>query len=368
MKGKGHSDATASRPRRTEERATRRKLVVRTPLVRVLLSYVHSRGGDAGALARRFGMDLERVLSAASPEEEPGHPISTIQQLTDAAAAQLRDDFLGVHLAQTVERGSYGVVDFVTASAPTLREGLLRLIRYQRLVSTAVVFSVDQCADGEHVEHRIPGEPLGVGVQGNEYTLATLMRRCRELGAQPVAPLRAWFAHPAPAGRSSAELAAALGTDQLRFDAGCNGLAFAPGTLDLPIPTANEALLRVLDDFAGRLVPAMPEATDLRAQVEHQIRLRFRSGTFDAQGVAQALFLSVRTLQRRLDELGTSFQEICEDVRRTQALKHIADPKLSVSDVAFLLGYSEPRAFLRAFKRWTGTSPQQHRRKQQAGR
>lgn len=350
----------------TSGQARRSTPVVRTPFVRVLFTYVRARGADADQLAAAFGIDLAQLGRAAtSPEEEPEYAIATLKKLADAAAHQLGDPFLGINLAAGAERGSYGVVDFVAASAPTVREALHRLIRYQRLVNTAVTFSIEEKDGRAILEHRLLGATSALGRHGNEYTVATLVRRFRDLSRTTFVPQCAWFAHARPADVSA--IIAALGTDDLRFDAGCNGFSFPQPFLEAPIPSADGALLRVLDGYAARLVPATPPADDVRARVEHQVRLRLPSGRIDIQSVSSTIAMSARSLQRRLEEIGTSYQEVVDDVRRTQALKHIADPKLSVSEVAFLVGYSEPRAFLRAFKRWTGTSPQRHRRQQRVG-
>jgi AraC-like DNA-binding protein len=348
-------------------RSAPRVLVVRTPFVRVLLEHVRARGGDAEGLARRFAIPPGVLAQGpASPEEEPECAITAIQELTHAAAEHLNDAFLGVHLAASVKRGSYGVIDFAVASAPTVGEALQRLIRYQRLVNTAVSFSVERRGADTLLEHRIPGAPQALGRHGNEYTLTTVVRRCHELCRKAIWPARAWFAHPAPADVS--ELVAALGTETLQFEAGTNGLMFGPGFYDQPIPAADPALLRVLDTYAASLVSSTPEPTDFRARVEHHIRLRLQDGTALAERIAPALSMSVRTLHRRLGELGTTFQEILDDVRHRQALVHMGDPMLTVGEVAFLLGYSEPSAFVRAFKRWTNTTPQQHRLRAVASR
>lgn len=332
--------------------------------MRSLLAYVRAQGGDAASLARSFGMTLEEVASAQSLDDEPQCSISTIQQLGHTAADLLRDPMLGVHLAATVERGSYGVVDFITASAPTVREAFRHMIRYQRLINTAVMFSVEERPDAVVLEHRIPGEPLGIGRHGNEYTIAMLVRRCRELCRTPVTPRRVWFAHASCP--DLARLAEAVGTESIAFASGCNGIAFEPEFLETPIPGADAALLRVLESLAEPLVASTPAATDLKERVKHELRQRLQSGDLDIAAVAAAMAMSARTLQRRLHGLGTSFNAVCDEVRRSQALAHVdrREPKLALSEIAFLVGYSDVRAFLRAFKRWTGMSPQQYRARQ----
>jgi AraC-like DNA-binding protein len=89
---------------------------------------------------------------------------------------------------------------------------------------------------------------------------------------------------------------------------------------------------------------------------------RLGEGDATLAGVAKALKMSERSLQRRLADEGATFDALLDDVRRQLSLRYLADPAIAVSEVAYLLGYSEPSPFHRAFKRWTGTTPTEARR------
>ena len=95
---------------------------------------------------------------------------------------------LGLHLATAGPRGTYGVLEFAARTAPTVGEAIRRLVRYQRLANDLVAITLDRRSGVAVFGHRIPDDPVCVGRHGNEFTLAAVLRLCRELSAEPVTP------------------------------------------------------------------------------------------------------------------------------------------------------------------------------------
>jgi AraC-like DNA-binding protein len=141
------------------------------------------------------------------------------------------------------------------------------------------------------------------------------------------------------------------------FGAGRNALTLDTATLELRVVGADPALLSVLERAAGVPSPTAPAVPGFVQGVRDAIRAALREGAPQAGDVARGLHVSLRTLQRRLTEHGTSFQDEVDAVRRELAFGYLKDAHLGVSDVAFLLGYAELSTFDRAFKRWTGMTP-----------
>jgi AraC-like DNA-binding protein len=127
--------------------------------------------------------------------------------------------------------------------------------------------------------------------------------------------------------------------------------------LDLPCRSADERLLRVLKGYCEEILKQRSETSDLKNDIEHLVATHLPSGTITNQHVARELGMSPRTLARRLDSLGTSFGQILDGVRHQLALRYLGEPNARASQIAYLLGYSEPSAFNHAFRRWTGVSP-----------
>src|SRR5262249_39669466 len=134
------------------------------------------------------------------------------------------------------------------------------------------------------------------------------------------------------------------------------------GLLERPFAAPNPSTHAYLERHAARLLEALdPERWSDR--VRRTLAENLRRGTVQQAQVARRLAVSERTLQRRLGEEGLSFAGILDAVRRDLCLGYIAEPSLAVYEIAFLLGYSEPSALHRAFRRWTGESPQAYRAK-----
>jgi AraC-like DNA-binding protein len=325
-------------------------LNMRSQLVAPALARVVERGGDAGALLRRF-----ELAPSAMHEAETIVPLAALHALLDAAAVEARDDFLGVHLATTLPRGAYGVVEYASRSAPTIREAIVRIVRYIGLLNELVRVGFEEREGGGIVEQWIPGEPRCVGRHANEFFVAMLLLRARALSGAPCVPDRVWFAHAAPADVS--ELQAVLGIRDLEFDAGRNGLALSTAVLELPLASADPALLSLLERQAEQDIAGRPEASRLIALVRRRIRDTLVEQPPSLGDVAKALKMSARTLQRRLGDEGTGFADLVDEVRHDLALGYVRDRRRPLGEIAYLLGYAELSPFLRAFKRWTGKTP-----------
>jgi AraC-like DNA-binding protein len=144
------------------------------------------------------------------------------------------------------------------------------------------------------------------------------------------------------------------------FGAPTDTLVFRLEDMQRPLPTANHQLARaneqVIDDYLKRL-----DLTDVAGRVRARLLETLSSGEVDEERMAQFLNLSRRTLQRRLAEEDTSFKEVVDETRRDVALRYVGNPQVPIKEVSYLLGFSEPSNFTRAFRRWTGKSPSDYR-------
>jgi AraC-like DNA-binding protein len=327
---------------------------MRSQLVGPVLARVRAAGGDPGALIRRFGLP-----ATAEHDGEVVLPLEKLHALLDAAELAARDPFLGLHVAVELRRGAYGLLEFSCRSAPTLGEALRRIVRYISLLNEIIEVTLVERGGEAIIEQRIAGEPLTVGRHGNEFFVALLLSQARRLTGASVVPSRAWFAHPAPRDRS--ELDALVGTSRLEFERERNGMALPRALLELPIRTADPPLLALLDEQAQAALQLRASPSRFLGQVRQSVRDRLRDGVPALGDAARALGMSPRTLQRRLSDEGTSFAALVDGVREELARRYVKDATMPLGEIAFMLGYSELSAFLRAFKRWTGKTPSETR-------
>jgi AraC-like DNA-binding protein len=132
--------------------------------------------------------------------------------------------------------------------------------------------------------------------------------------------------------------------------------------MDLPIVSGDSRLLRILTAHADDLLAERHSVSGLQSMVANQLVDLLPSGESRAAAVARRLGMSSRSFTRHLAEEGTTFGEILERLRRRLASRYLADGRMSLQQIAWVLGYSEPGAFTHAYKRWTGTTPRQARK------
>ncbi len=323
-------------------------------MVGLAVSYVRAKGGDADGLIREFGLphtvetDTEVVL-----------PLPGLHAFLEAAERESKDPFMGLHVAGAYRRGVYGVMEYACRSAPTVREAFLRIVRFGTLMNDIFVVTYEERDGAATIEQSILGVRHCLGRHANECLVATLFEQARLLSGERLIPGRVWFAHPRP--RRVDELTETFGTLDITFDAEANGFTVPTPYLELPLVTADPSLLGVLDEHATQALSERPPAPDFVGQVRACVRERMRGEAPTVEIVAKELGLSPRTLQRRLTHAGTSFQKMFESVREDLARAHVSEGKMALGEIAFVLGYADLSAFLRAFKRWTGKTPRQFR-------
>lgn len=329
---------------------------MRSRLVPWVLRYLSDRGGDADAVADAFAVPASLRDPLSWSMDAPAIDVDVARRLCDRAAAELGEPRLGLVVAESLPRGAYGVLEFAARNAPTVRGAASRLVRYQRLINDAVECSIVESPDAVAIRHALPGSPDCVGAHGNLFTLSVLHRSFREIGVRSP-PLRVEVAHRGPA----LELKSVFGSDNVRFGAGYNALTYPPEVFDAEVLGADATLLPVLDGYAQKLVPPEDPAASWRARVREHLRRSLSGGAPSLEETARHLSTSTRNLQRQLTALNTTYSLVIDELRAEEARRLVHDQTLSVTEIAFLLGYSESRAFLRAFKRWTGESPKRFR-------
>ena len=211
---------------------------------------------------------------------------------------------------------------------------------------------------GQHAhQHRGRGAHGQRWVRDSADLVAT--RVARLLGPGPL-PLRVGFAHRPPED-TSAHLR--VFGPNVRFAQTRAELVFATAVLAGPLATHDPAFLEAFASEEEKLsMSASRVATSTKERVHHLVLARMRQGDASVGAVARLLGVSSRTLQRQLQQEQSPFSALVDDVRAAEARRCILERKLALGEIAFRLGFSQQSAFLRAFKRWTGTTPSELRK------
>ncbi|MBZ4421892.1 AraC family transcriptional regulator [Myxococcus sp. RHSTA-1-4] len=315
-----------------------------------------SRGVDPRVLQRATGFD------AASAEDPDARiPLSLEGALWDEAARLSGDDAFGLHAAELLKPGAFDVLDYAVRTAPTLRQALERLARYNRLEHDAAVFTLHDQGDRTRVEHTLRGG-VGQSRHAAEFTLASHVIIGSQITGTRLAPSAVEFRHARPA--SLTEHLRLFGVEP-RFSTAVNAIEWDRMMLERPVLAADPALSRIVERQAQALLAARPEPVASHAERVRQLlttALAQGGGEATLKSMAARLKMSERSLQRRLTQEGVTFDELLDRLRHELSLRYLADPKIAISEVAYLLGYSEPSPFHRAFRRWTGATPSDVRR------
>jgi AraC-like DNA-binding protein len=318
--------------------------------------------GVADAL-RGAGLD-ERALFAevGIPVDASGTPqgrcaSEKVSLLWQLAVQRSNDPAIALATPQVPQPSNFEVVGYAMMSSQTLHGALERLVRYLRVISDAAAITLTEPGAQCRLELELFGSARPVPGARYEFDLLTLLNFCRWIVGRDLTPLSAEFMHAAP---SDLRRYAQVFRCPVRFGTPHNGLLFARADLMLPLPTANPVLADLHDRFAGEHVERLGAAqTTLKCR--ELIIARLPDGEPRREAIAEALCISERTLQRRLLEEGTSFQELLDATRRELAQRYLRQPRTSLYEAAYLLGFSDQGNFTRACKRWFALTPGQYR-------
>jgi AraC-like DNA-binding protein len=318
-----------------------------------------SAGVDLLPLLRRAGLGADRIAdrhARVGADEQ----VAFLRLVADA----LGDELLGFHLAEGFELREIGLLYYVMASAPTLRDAFLHGGRYGAITNEAVASSCSRAGDV-----RIRLAYVGVARHADrhqaEFWMTGLVRIARQLTRRRLRPLGLSLTHPRCA--ASHRFEAFVG-GPVTVEAAVDELVLAAGPGDEALAGADpylHDLLRGYCEDALRLRGRLAES--LRTRVENAVAPLLPHGRPRVGDVARVLGLSQRTLSRRLAGEGLTYERVLEEMRRDLALHYLRDPSLTVSRIAWLLGFREVAAFSNAFRRWTGCSPTRMREGQADG-
>jgi AraC-like DNA-binding protein len=318
----------------------------------------------AYARARQAGIALEPLLAKAGLTErqvaDRGARIKVRNQIDflSLVAQTVEDPFLGFHLAQTCELRELGLLYYVAASSRTLGDVWRRGARYTSVVNEGLSL---RYAEGHEITMAFDyvGVPRHIDRQQIEFSMTVLVRLCRQLTARDLAPIRVAFTHRR--NENFSELSAFFGCD-VEFGGAADEATFDATFRDLPVVSADAHLNELLTGYGEEaLARRPPNYGSFRAQVENAIVPLLPHGKARAAEIAGNLGVSQRTLARRLAVEGATFSDLLESLRGDLARQYLTDDGLTISQVAWLLGYQEVSAFTHAFKRWTGMTPREAR-------
>lgn len=328
-----------------------REFTVAAGAARGLMDFAVSKGATRERLLRRAGIDLATLENQDNRIALPAYVA-----LMKAGQDLCQDPALALHYAEAVNLADISIVGLIGDASETMLDAFAQLNRYGRLV-----VEVDT---GAHDRFKLVKRENGLWVvdqrpQPNtfpeltEATFARMISGTRRFGQTPFV-LEVHVTHAAPSYR--AEYDRVFGARTV-FNAKWNAMRIDEAWLGHRIALQPKYVFGVLSDRAEALLEQLENAKTTRGQVERAVMPVLHTGAVSIDGIAAKLGTSRQTLYRRLKAEGVTFESVLDEMRRQLALNYVGGGKASVNEVAYLVGFSDPAAFSRAFKRWTGQSP-----------
>ena len=319
---------------------------------RALRKQLDALGLDSAALCKQAGLDPQLM-----DDPNARYPLSATSRLWALAVQVSGDPAIGLRVSRFVSPTTFHALGYALVASGSLREVFERIVRYHPVVSDALKLELSR--KGERYRFRLlqpPGSPAPA-LEAIDAFAAIYVRTCRNRLGRDYAPLAVYLRRPEPVDPTPWHT---VFRAPLFFGAEEDRLEFAARDFDSHLDDANPELAEHNETVLKRTLAQLQPLTwerKVRAAIEAQLP----DGEPSAERIAQALHLSVRSLQRHLADEGCRFDALLNDCRQNLALQHLRDPQCSLAEVSHLLGFADTSSFNRAFKRWTGMTPGQFR-------
>lgn len=320
--------------------------------------------------AQDYGIDPQQALTATGlPDGIMDNSIGRIpgagfQRLLRWLIEQVQDPLFGLNSARYVQPGSYNLLGYMVMNCRSAREALQMTPAYEAIVGDMGITRIE--TEGQHLAMRwiCQYEDPAVRPHMIDNVLGSWLTFARWLTDLPEGrPQRVEFEHPQPAAGLQQRYAELFGCE-LVFNAPRNALIIPDALLDTPLRQPDPVLLATLEQQAAAVMSELQQQQPLLLQTRALLRRLMADSLPRRDRVAAELGMTERTLQRRLQEAGTGYQVLLDELRCSVACDWLRTTRLPVADIAARLGFSEARSFHRRFKVWTGLTPGEYRQQQ----
>jgi len=331
--------------------------VISKAVVDLLLKHLAAQGIDCEA--------LHSLYSVLPPEAEglaSSVPLASFLRLFSKAAELTGDENIGLQLYRNIDLADFGLLAFASMNARTIAHALDVYVRYQGIYQSHSENKVERDEDGKQIfTYRLLDTSLPISRYDNDLAMSLLVYWVRNLsGNKDWSPSEVYFTHSAPDDLSAYQ---SVFHCPVYFDAPESRAVITDDLDAIPVQGGDNRLFSILEADLKRLFKEVGGEDYVLRVVQQAVAEALYNGVPAIEDVAEQLNMEPRSLQRRLREAGQTYKGVVEETRKQLARRYLESTDHSLVEVAFLLGYSELSAFIRAFRRWTGDTPQQYRLK-----
>lgn len=310
----------------------------------------------------QYQVDPAQVFRAAGLDPEPYRDpdarmrVTAARKVWEQCEHLTKNPCIAFEIGMALMPANLHALGYAWLASRTVREALGRLVRYHRVLSTAINMHLEENATELTlvVEPTVlPGWPL----QAFDALVSGIVTLCREIANDDFKPASVHMLRPAPL--CAKKLARFFGCP-VRYDAERLCIAFRRNQVEKFLPRHNPAIARASDEIAMKYIANMDRA-DVLTKAKLALMDMLDDGEPTRAALADRLNTSERTLARRLHARGVSFRQLLDSVRKELGLGYMQEARYAVTDVAYLLGFSDQSNFARSFRRWTGVPPSKYR-------
>lgn len=310
---------------------------------------------DGQALFRQAGIDLKD-----NHDPDSRFPFEKMQEVWRLIEEETDDPCFGLKVAQHWHPSHFHALGYAWLASETLMDAYRRLARYGHIMNDALEVILEESVGeilfriGWRKQPQPEYQPVMISV---DASMATLVHMSRFIYGADFKPLHMMITRTRP---DCMQEYTAFFQCGIEFESAYNGFIMSREMLEQRLPTGHQALAmlhdQVLLDYLSKL-----NKDDICMQVQKKLVDNLSGGEVSEEQMAKALFMSQRSLQRKLQQQGTSYKKLLDQTRRELATTYVKDKKRSFGEITFLLGFSEQSNFTRAFKRWEGIAPSEYR-------
>lgn len=321
------------------------------PVSSLLWKYLEHCDIDPEPIYKKAGIDPALISNAAARIN-----VEHMDKVWEQAVKLIDDPTFGVKMVRYWHPSMMGALGYAWLVSSSLRKAMHRIDRYIHTVSEGLETKLEDTPAGLRLSFYIVDS---IKIQPQQHTLiiAVIMHMCRFNFGDELVATDIRLARPEP--EEKQDILDFFRTD-VHFDTEVDSITIARADADSELVSANKQIALMHDEMLMRYLVEIKKG-DIVQQVQSIILDNLPDGQVTDRLVASELNLSERSMQRRLKEHKTTFRFLLDGVREMVAKQYIENPMNRMSDIAFLLGFSEQSAFSRAFKKWTGKSPVEYR-------
>lgn len=331
-------------------------LTIAAGVARALMELAVAKGASRRALAER-----SRIGPAELQDQDNRVPFAKYAALMRAGQELCHDPALALHFGESIDVSELSIGCVIGAFSETMAEAFALMNRYARLT-----VEVDGVGSGDRfVLTRSGGQLWMVDTRKNpndfpeltESTFARMVCTCRRSLGEKQFAKAVHVTHAEPAYRAEYDrifrVPVVFGSDK-------NALLIADVWMTQRLPSSSRPILGILNAHAEMLLKRLESSKSAKGRVESLLMPILHTGDASMDMIAGKLGLSRQTLFRKLKAEGATYEKVLDELRHKMALHYLGGQRVSVKQTTYLVGFSDPAAFSRAFKRWTGSSPRMY--------